>query len=174
MRRILCVFFLLLIPTVLFTSCRGGEPEMFTADQVVTSFSAEMKVQMLDSTIGCTLVRNDEGLAQVCVTDPAPLSGMRFEWRGDGYAISYDGLVCQTQSPFLPSTSFAAAVVNVLASASKAEALTAEGYEEGAAVFSGGCDSGHYKIWVNPSNGFIEKITIQELGLEAQLLEQQG
>ena len=55
---------------------------------------------------------------------------------GDAYCISYNGLKCETDKPFLPNSSFATALMNVLEGAADTDALT-RGPPTEACVFAG-------------------------------------
>lgn len=164
---------LLLVPSLcvlLFVSCKQ-QAGTIAAEDVVTSFSANVQVTQEDSVILCTISRTPESIAAVTVTEPQQLNGMRFEWRGSGYGISYNGITCETEKPFLPNTSFAAALVNALTEAAKPEGLAFEAMQEERALFSGTCDSGRFQIWVNNANGLIEQLTVDELKLKAVFTE---
>ena len=110
---------------------------------------------------------NTEQQASVTITSPEQLSGMCFEWSGENSGISYQGLSCRTEQPFLPKTSFAAIIVNVLQAASVPENLTDQGPRDGMSCFTGQSESGPFTILVNSSNGYIQEILLEELDFRA-------
>lgn len=170
MRKLLCVACLLVIPVIFIVSC--GKKEASAPDHLMVSLSASAQVIQGESSLSCTVTRNAEGVAVITVTEPAQLNGMSFEWRGDGYGISYNGLACETEKPFLPSTSFASAIINVLTACENVDSLVVQSQDGGKTVYSGSSESGRFEITVNNSDGFIEKITIAELKLTVDLTKQ--
>ena len=166
MKKLLCLLCILAIAGVPLASCHKA-PSAITAEQVVASFSAQAQVTQQESVIGCNVARTPEGLAAVTITAPEQLSGMCFEWSGENSGFSYQGLSCRTEQPFLPKTSFAAIIVNVLQAASVPENLTDQGPRDGMSCFTGQSESGPFTILVNSSNGYIQEILLEELDFRA-------
>lgn len=160
---------MVLLMAICLVSCKSSN---IALHQVVTNFSADVTVTMNESEICCTLTRAAEGVGTIAVTKPEALSSMCFLWQGNSYGLSYQGLQCTTEHPFLPNSSFAAALMNVLNASSQYESLKLVSQENGKAVFSGECDSGQFKIAVNISSGFIEEVTIDDLKLKATFTNQ--
>lgn len=173
MKKLLCLLCILAVAGITLASCHKP-PSAITAEQVVASFSAQAQVTQQGSVIGCSVTRTPEGLAAVTVTSPEQLKGMCFEWNVENSGISYQGLSCRTEQPFLPKTSFAAVIVNVLKAVSVPENLTDQGERDGMACFSGQSDSGPFIILVDCSNGYIQEILLEELDFRAVFSEQKA
>ena len=162
-RTFLCVLVLAGITLLFMVSCNKKEEQ--PPDQIMASVSASAQVTQGESSLSCTVVRNPEGVGVISVTQPASLEGLCFEWKGNGYGLSYHGLACEAGTPFLPSTSFASAIMNVLKSCERMEGLQIQSQEDGKTVYSGESESGRFTITVDNQDGFIEKISIEDLQL---------
>lgn len=170
MRKLLCAACLLVIPILFIVSCGRKQPE--TPDHLLVSVAVNAQVTQGDSALSCSVTRNTEGIAVITVTQPSLLNGMSFEWRGDGYGISYNGLACKTEQPFLPSTSFASAIINVFSACENIDALVVQSQEGGKTTYSGSSESGRFEIVADNSDGFIEKLTVPDLKLTVDFTRQ--
>ena len=169
-RKFLCLLILAGL-TLLFTvSC--GKKEEQPPDQVMADISASAQVVQGDSRLSCTVTRNPEGVGVISVTQPAPLEGLCFEWKGNGYGISYHGLACEASTPFLPSTSFASAIMNALEVCESMDQLQIQSQEDGKTVYSGSSESGPFIITVDNQDGFIEQLSMEDLQLSVNFTRQ--
>ena len=152
------------------TACSSGGSAQ--PAETITKFSANILVTMGESEISCQLYRKGTGDVSLTVKEPVQLAGMGFEWKDNRYAISYNGLRTETENPFLPASSFASAIVSVLDAAEAGNAQN-EGEKDGFVFYTGECSSGAYQYGVNSYTGFIEQITLEDLGIKAVLSEHQ-
>lgn len=154
-----------------FSGCSaGGSAE---AHETVTKFSSEIEIAMGESKISCKLQRKAAGDVSLTVDEPVQLSGMGFEWKNNRYAISYNGLRTETENPFLPSSSFASAVVAVLDAAENGDALKSGEEKDGLVSYQGESSCGAYQYLVNSETGYIEQILLDNLGIKAVLSNHQ-
>ncbi len=163
MRKLLCAACLLVIPVLFIVSCSEKPPK--APDQLMVSVAANAQITQGESALTCSVTRNSEGIAVITVSQPSLLNGMSFEWRGDGYGISYNGLACKAEQPFLPSTSFASAIINVFSACENIDALVIQSQEGEKTTYSGSSESGRFEVVADNSDGFIEKLTVPDLKL---------
>lgn len=140
------------------------------AEDIVSSFKAKMIVTQNDSVIECSVCRNNEESAQITIDKPDQIKGLKFKWSGNDNGIIFGDFQLKTETAFLPDSSFAQAIMNVLKVSSKPENLTSEANLERKNEFSGMCDSGKFKLIVN-DQGLIETIYIEDMKLEANFTE---
>ncbi len=171
MRRLIGIAAVFTLALGVFFSCAScSESDPLTADELQMAFTANAVISQDDTAITCRVTRTQEGLATVAVLSPQLLAGLAFEWQGDGYAITYSGLVCETQQPFLPSSCFASALIGALDQAANPENLTLQSENGGSTIFTGTCPSGDFTLEADSATGVVQKINIASLNLTAELL----
>ncbi len=168
-RPIRCLLGSVLAVVLLFSLLTSCKSEPLSPDQIRLDFTCDAAVTVEDSEIGCTFSHTAQGVGYVLVTVPEQLAGVCFEWMGDAYCISYNGLKCETDKPFLPNSSFATALMNVLEGAADTDALTRETSDGGVTVFSGDSRSGLFRISVDNASGYIVELSVDALKLRAEL-----
>lgn len=172
MRRPIRFFFCLTLAAALicslFAACKS---EPFTPEKICLSFTCDASVTLGESTVDCTFSHTAQEVGYVLINSPAQLAGVCFEWTGDAYCISYNGLRCESDEPFLSNFSFATALMNVFAAAADGDSLTSEGESSEAAVFSGNSRSGPFQITVDPKSGYVREVKVDSLKLKAECFD---
>ena len=100
-RKFLCVLVLAGITLLFMVSCNKKEEQ--PPDQIMASVSASAQVTQGESSLSCTVVRNPEGVGVISVTQPASLEGLCFEWKGNGYGLSWRARRVRRFCPVPPS-----------------------------------------------------------------------
>lgn len=160
MRRVIFVAVSALVLIFCISSCTEKAPSV---PEIVAGFKANAQVDMGEVSLGCSVSHTSGGVSSVTIQKPEGLKGLSFRWLGGTYAISYNELLCETQSSYLPSNSFAEAIVNALNTASKEGGVTYTKSEDGCAVFSGSCSSGDFLLYADEKSGYITKIDFPEI-----------
>lgn len=168
MKRILSVLILLMIPlAILFSmsACNGS-----ISVEPMLDFSADIYVD--DSytkgvfAIEAELVNNTEGLTLLTVSSPDELWGMSYKW-SDGLQISLNGLSVKTESEYLPETSFANMIKQVL---KDLRGRTVElAVEDEYAVFAGKCGGYDYTVRTD-RKGYIQSLCVSKNALSVHFL----
>ncbi len=165
MRRIIFMSIAAVILIFSIASCNSKAPEI---PELVTGFSGDVNVEMGDTKIKCSLSHTEKGVSSVTVSDPEGLKGLSFKRLGGTYAISYNELICETKTSFLPDSSFAQAITNALDTASEENGAVYQKSEDDCAVFTGTSDSGEFTIYADIDTGYIERIDMSEVNISAK------
>lgn len=165
MRRIIFTAIAAVILIFSIASCASKAPEI---PELVTEFSGDADVEMGDTKLKCNVVHTEKGIASVTISSPEGLKGLSFKNLGGTYAISYNELICETKTSFLPNSSFAQAIVNVLDKVAEENGAVYQTTEEDNAVFSGTSKSGDFKLYADSKTGIIKKIDLPEVNIAAK------
>lgn len=165
MRRIIFTAVAAVILIFSIASCTSKAPKI---PDLVTGFSGNVDVEMGETKIKCSISHTEKGISSVTVSSPEGLKGLSFKNLGGTYAISYNELICETKTSFLPDSSFAQAITNVLDKASEENGAVYQKTEEENAVFTGTSASGEFTIYADSETGFIEKLEIPEVNIAAK------
>lgn len=165
MRRIIFTAVAAVILIFSIASCTSKAPKI---PDLVTGFSGNVDVEMGETKIKCSISHTEKGISSVTVSSPEGLKGLSFKNLGGTYAISYNELICETKTSFLPDSSFAQAITNVLDKASEENGAVYQKTEEENAVFTGTSVSGEFTIYADSETGFIEKLEIPEVNIVAK------
>lgn len=136
------------------------------ADSIITFFEANMAVYIDDKEYDCEFTRNDENIAQIKVIYPDEISGLTYNYRGEGYNITYNNKTIDGTYPFLPDSSFSEILINILSSASNKTTLDKKYSVGDSTCFSGTCEEGQYNIIVSNNTGYIEKIESEDYKID--------
>lgn len=146
-------------------SCTSKAPKI---PELVTGFLGNVDVEMGDTKIKCSISHTEKGVSSVTVSSPEGLKGLSFKNLGGSYAISYNELICETKTSFLPDSSFAQAITNVLDKASEENGAVYQNTEDSYAVFTGTSDSGEFTIYADSDTGYIDRIELSEVNISAK------
>lgn len=158
-------FFLILkfvVLTLIFICLNGCNTQTYDIKEPIVNFTREAEIKTQDNNITCEISRSLEGISEITFKTPQELSGMKFKWTGNNYSISYQNLVCETETPYLPSNSFAMSIVNSLNEIAKPESLTLITSQKNSNIYSGHCDSGKFQVTVNSQTGDITDISFDD------------
>lgn len=170
MRRFIPVAVAIVSVMAFFAACTFFQDKPI---EPIIDFSAAAKVTENDNVFSCEVSNTRAGVASVMLTAPDTLQGLCFKWLGgDAYSIEYNDLFCQSNTEYLPATSFASALVHVLSACSLPEQLTVKQREKAVTRFSGTCESGNFIITCDNKTHFIQKVEIEELSLIVEFQNQ--
>lgn len=111
--------------------------------------------------IEAELVNNTEGLTLITVSSPDELWGMSYKW-SDGLQISLNSLSVKAESEYLPETSFAYMIKQIL---KDLRGKTVEmAVEDEYAVLSGKCSGQDYTVKID-RKGFIQSLSVTQTAL---------
>lgn len=144
---------------ITFMSCSGGEKP---PEEIITEFTAQIKVSMDESEISCEFRNDNSGNSTVTLSEPKLIEGMAFKWISGKYAIEYNGLFCETEKLFLAEDSFANILVGVLQYANDMQTLNYESTRDGLSTFSADTKWGKALITAK-SDGYLHEITIEDM-----------
>lgn len=160
MKKVSSVFFLFLM-ILIFCSCS----ESTKIPDIVTNINSNAVVQYGSTEYDCHITRLTDGVISVSINSPENLSGLTFR-RADGkYSVSYDELLCRTDSVFLPETSFPTLIIDILSAVGDKEKTVYCSSENNLVTFSVNSKSGNFNI-VTDSDGNISKIIQESSGLK--------
>lgn len=165
MRRIIFTAVAAVILIFSIASCTSKAPKI---PELVTGFSGDADIEMGDTKIKCSVSHSEKGISTVTVSSPEGLKGLSFKNLGGTYAISYNELICETKTSFLPDSAFAQAITNALDKASEENGVTYQKSEDKIAIFTGTSKSGNFTIYVDNETGIIKKIELPETNVTAK------
>ncbi len=165
LRRVIFTAIAAVILIVSITSCTEKAPKI---PELVTGFSGNANVEMGETKLQCSVSHTERGISSITVSEPEGLKGLSFKNLGGTYAISYNDLICETENSFLPDSSFAKVITNVLDKASEENGASYQKSEEDNAVFSGTSKSGDFMIYADSETGMIKKIEVPKINITAQ------
>ena len=172
MRRFIPVAVAIISVMAFFAACAFFQDEPIDP---ITDFAATAKVTENENVFSCEVSNTKEGVASVMLTAPETLQGLCFKWLGgDACSIEYKDLFCQSNTEYLPATSFASALIHVLSACSLPEQLSIKQREKAYTCFLGTCESGDFIITCDNQTGFIQKVEINELSLIVELQDQKA
>lgn len=165
MRRILKVMFTAVAAMVLIFSISSCTEKVPKIPEIVTGFSGNADIELGETKLKCSISHTEKGVSSITLLSPENLKGMSFKNLGGKYAISYNELTCETEKSFLPNSSFAQAITNVLNKASEENGAVYQKSEENNAIFTGTSKSGDFTIYAENKTGIIRKIEIPEINI---------
>lgn len=146
------------------TSCTEKAPKI---PELVTGFSANADIELGENKLKCSVSHTEKGISSITVSSPENLKGLSFKNFGGKYSISYNELSCETDTLFLPDSSFAQAITNVLDKVSEENGAVYQRSEQDKAIFTGTSDSGDFTLYADSKTGAIKKIEIPEINVTA-------
>lgn len=154
------------------SACAEETPKI---PEPVTALSGEAaEAELGETKLGCSITRTEGGISSITISSPEGLKGLSFKSSGGSYAISYNGLSCETENSLLPSSCFAQAISNVLDKASEENGAVYQKTEDNSAVFSGTSESGAFTLCADSRTGKIQKIEIPEKSITVTFTENQS
>lgn len=135
-------------------------------NDIITNFTAKMSVNIDDKQYDCDISRTDGNITKIIITSPDTVSGLTYEYRGEGYTISYNDKVAEGDYPYLPDSSFSEILTDILSSVSSGNSLGKSYSVSGSSCFDGECESGDFKVTVSNDTGFIQKIEAKDYKIE--------
>lgn len=167
LRRVQRVIFTAITAIILIvsiTSCTEKAPKI---PELITGFSGDADIELGETKIKCNISHTEKGISSITISSPENLKGLSFKNLGGKYSISYNELSCETESSFLPDSSFAQAITNVLDKASEENGATYQRSEDDKAIFIGTSESGDFTLYADSKTGTIKKIEIPEINMLA-------
>lgn len=98
--------------------------------------------------------------------EPRGVEGYAYTYKGGRLNINYNELNIDSADDYLPSSSFAEAIYNVLKSVNSEKAVLNGSYNS-LAEYKGKCDSGNYILKTDINTGYISELEIKEIKLTA-------
>lgn len=147
----------------MFSGCSLKAPEniQMHIDSPFTATMGDMKLEGL-------LIYADGGEMYLDISTPDELYGLSFSFK-DNFTVSYRGLNAVTESDYLPPSSFAQSIKNILDNAMSQKPVL-EPYEDSLFVATAKSDSGCYKIYTD-QKGVIKEIEIVGCDIKLKLNE---
>lgn len=100
--------------------------------------------------------------------DNGNYKGLSYKFTNKGYEVIYDSLVCKSDILYISENSLIATIAE-----SFKDMISSKNYiglSEYSPYLSGTCESGGYKVILNPNDGNITSITFTGLNIEIQFL----
>lgn len=157
----LSLLFKLAISSLICVYLTGCYNQPYNVKDPITNFTRQAEIKTPESTITCEISRSAEGISEITFKSPEELDGMKFKWTGNNYSISYQDLICETQTPYLPNNSIAMSIVNALNEIAKPEALTFVTSQKNSNVYSGNSNSGKFQVTIDGQTGNITDISFE-------------
>jgi hypothetical protein len=158
--RILAFFFCL----TLLSGCAGQHP--MKASDLDFTFFCKIKASCSGQNTVCSFSRSGPEDAEMKVLEGGS-AGMGFDWSGDGFTLTYQGLAAKSEKCVLPDTSFEAVLVRVLDEAQKPGVLTWTHGNE----FSGNAGGDDFLLTADPNSGQIQTVSVPGMGVSVQLYD---
>ena len=98
--------------------------------------------------------------------EPRGVEDYAYTYKGGRLNINYNDLNIDSADDYLPSSSFAEAIYNVLKSVNSEKAVLNGSYNS-LAEYKGKCDSGNYILKTDINTGYISELEIKEIKLTA-------
>lgn len=152
--RILTLFFCL----TLLSGCAGQHP--MKASDLDFTFLCKIEASGNGQSTVCSFSRSGPENAEMKVLSGSS-AGMGFDWAGDGFTLTYQGLAAKSETCVLPDTSFEAVLVRVLDEAQKPGVLTWTHGNE----FSGSAGGDDFVLTANPNSGQIQTVSVPGMGV---------
>ncbi len=135
---------------------------------VITNINTDAVVEYGSQKYKCNITRLTDGVISVTINSPQNLSGLTFRCVDGKYSVSYDELLCKTDSVFLPETSFPTVIIQILSSVSNRDNLLYQSVNDDKFIFSGNTPLGSFNIETN-SDGKITSITQKNTNLKISM-----
>ncbi len=144
---------------VLLSGCTAGLER--AAENPVLHFRSRVEVRAGEKEVSCTLSRYQGGLANVTVLSPPEVQGLRFDWDGAGFSLSFASLSAHWEQEPLPADSFAPALLAALDAAEKGLSQHAPG------EFAGVCGGKAFTLTADPETGRVLSLSLPYEGISA-------
>ncbi|HHZ05999.1 MAG TPA: hypothetical protein GX401_04335 [Clostridiales bacterium] len=108
------------------------------------------------------IIYTGKNLATVTVSEPEEIKGVTYIWQGGDCSIEYGELACKTDTLYLPDSSYAVIIVNVLNELNNMESLQVVSSSQESTVFKGNCTSGDFTVMVDNATTFVQSITMTD------------
>ncbi|MCH5304328.1 MAG: hypothetical protein J1E41_05645, partial [Ruminococcus sp.] len=100
---------------------------------------------------------------------PECMNGYTYSYKDGNFKISYKNFNIDADGSYLPNTSFAEIIYNVIRSIKKEGNCIYQGEYNSFAEYKGNCDSGMYTLTTDFSTGLIKEISLKENKFKAKL-----
>lgn len=160
--RILFASFLLLF----LVACSQKQP--IDASDIDFLFSCKADVTSGGQTVSCSFCRMGAEDSDLQILSGGA-AGMGYDWDGDGFTLTYQGLAAKSESCVLPDTSFESVLVRAVDAAAKPGTLTWTHGNE----FSGTIGGDDFTLTVDPQTGQILTLTVPNMGVGAKFHDYQ-
>lgn len=135
---------------------------------VITNINSDALVEYGGTEYECHITRLTDGVVSICLNSPENLSGLTFRLADGKYSVSYDELLCRTDSVFLPETAFPTMIINILSVANTQENLIYQSSENGLVTFTGTSNTGGFQL-ITDTDGNITEIFQETQGLKVSI-----
>ncbi len=163
MKRIIRILMLLFCLTLL-TGCAGQHP--MKASDLNFTFLCKIEASCNGQNTVCSFSRSGPEDAELKVLSGGS-AGMGFDWAGDGFTLTYQGLAAKSATCVLPDTSFEAVLVRVLDEAQKPGVLTWTHGNE----FSGSAGGDDFVLTADPNSGQIQTVSVPGMGVSVKFYD---
>lgn len=158
------------IPVFLFcfllAGCSGQTQPQLKQTDLLFSFQCKAEVTAGQQKYSCILIHSAPGIGSVQVTS-GDLEGLLYNWSGENFSISYNGVAADSETCVLPKTSFAYLLQSVIDNAQKNGGLTRTHGNE----FSGAGEGYDFMLAADGATGQIQKISIPKYEISADFSE---
>lgn len=169
MRRVIIVIGVLAIVLISVVACNGNGADVKTP---VIAFSAVATVTENECKYVCQVNSTSNEVASVVILKPETLNGITYKWLGDSYCIEYKDLYCESNVEYLPKTSFASVLIDVLKQSENAKNLEFLEIQSEEVLYKGTTKVGDFKLKCNKNSGLINTITVERIGLKVEFSKQ--
>lgn len=156
-RTAYCLFAIFIIFSV--SACKAQEIQ---AADLNFSFQCTADIDYNSEKIVCAFSRNAPGRASVQFLS-GDLSGLTYDWSGEGFSVSYSGISAKCDDCVLPDTSFAVILLQIMDYSEKSGSLVKTHGDE----LSGSMNGTDFTMTADRKTGQIKTISVSQRNLTA-------
>lgn len=142
---------------LLLSGCKSNLS--FPLDRFKGNFTAIKK----DVKIKGEIISDSNNYMLLKVSSPESMKGCTYIYKDDKLSISFDNMNIDCDSDYLPDTAFSRVIFNVIRSLKKEDNCVLQGSYNSIIEYKGNCDSGEYLIKSEKSSGNIKEISLKEI-----------
>lgn len=167
MKKPVLLLTLIFAITFIMSSCTAKEN--LPAQSVKADFTAMADVKYNGKDTKC-LVKNDKiNGTEIIIKEPKSLEGFTINISNDKNNIEFNDLYCETENLPVLKNSYPSFINEVLKDISNSESVEIDKKKN---VICGKLDNENYEVYIDPSTGFIKRITAPNLNLDITFSDQ--
>lgn len=151
------------IAVLMLCACSAEPPK--TSERLITDgFLADVEIKYGTLEATAQLEKQNDNYISLTLSQPAALSGMRFEYENGSFSCSYKGIEMDFDNTDETAMSVGGAVIDVINQLCSGELEGAN--NDGVVEFSGNSIAGEFFAVIDPDSGAVKSIKIPSKQLE--------